>query len=132
MSERALEVALRIAHRRGATLVPAYLAVVPLQLPLDTALSRDRSIARPMLEAIEQQGSRAGVPTDPRIEVGRTHRHALERLYKAERFERTVADAGEGAVTADIDWLLERAPGEVVVLRPDSESAPREGLPPAA
>jgi hypothetical protein len=29
-------------------------------------------------------------------------------------------------------WLLDRAPGEVVVLRPDSPTAPREGLPPAA
>jgi EmrB/QacA subfamily drug resistance transporter len=132
VSERALEVALRIAHRRRATLVPAYLAVVPLQLPLDTSLSRDQGIARPMLDAIEQKGSRDGVPIDPRIEVGRTYRHALERLYKAERFDRTVADAGEGALTRDIDWLLERAPGEVVVLRPDSHTAPRERLPPAA
>jgi EmrB/QacA subfamily drug resistance transporter len=132
ISERALEVALRIARRRRATLVPAYLAVVPLQLPLDTAISRDRSIATPMLEAIEQKGSRDGVPVDTRVEVGRTYRHALERLYKTERFDRTVADAAEGALTGDIDWLLERAPGEVVVLRPDSHTTPREHLPPAA
>jgi hypothetical protein len=117
MSERALDVALRIAHRRRATLVPAYLAVVPLELPLDTAPSRDRTIATPMLEEIEQKGRRDGVSIDPRIEVGRTYRHALERLYKTDRFDRTVADAGVGALTSDIDWLLERAPGEVVVLR---------------
>jgi MFS family permease len=120
MSERALDVALRIAHRRRATLVPAYLAVVPLQLPLDTAPLRDRSIATPMLEAIEQKGSRDGVTIDSRIEVGRTHRHALERLYEAESYDRTVLDAGEGVLSDEVDWLLERAPGEVVVLRAGS------------
>jgi hypothetical protein len=77
-----------------------------------------------MLEAIEQKGNRDGVPIDSRIEVGRTYRHALERLYKTERFDRTVTDAGVGALTGDIDWLLERAPGEVVVLRADSPTAP--------
>jgi EmrB/QacA subfamily drug resistance transporter len=132
VSGRALDVALRMAHRQRATLVPAYLAVVPLQLPLDTALSRDRTIATPMLEAIEQKASRDGVPLDSRIEVGRTRRHALERVYEAQHFDRTVLDAGEGGLAEEIDWLLDRAPGEVVVLRPDSQTAPRKRLPPAA
>jgi hypothetical protein len=121
---RALDVALRMAHRQRATLVPAYLAVIPRQLPLDTAVSSDRSVAMPVLQAIEQRANRDGVPLDSRIEVGRTRRHALERLYKAERFDRTVLDAGEGGLADEIDWLLQRAPGEVVVLRPDSHAEP--------
>jgi EmrB/QacA subfamily drug resistance transporter len=131
VSGRALDVALRMAHRRRATLVPAYLSVVPRRLPLDTRISNDRGVAVPMLEEIEQKASRDGVPLDSRIEVGRTHRHALERLYETDQFDRTVLDAGEGALADEIDWLLERAPGEVVVLRDGSHAAPR-ALPPAA
>jgi hypothetical protein len=85
-----------------------------------------------MLEAIEQKGRRDGVPIDSRIEVGRTHRHALERLYETDHFDRTVLDAGEAVLADEIDWLLERAPGGVVVLREDSPTALGNRLPPAA
>jgi predicted MFS family arabinose efflux permease len=132
MSRHALDAALRIARRERATLVPAYLSVVPMQLPLDQPLSRDLGIAAPMLEAVEQKASQGGVPLDPRVEVGRTYRHALERLYEVEHFDRTVMDAGHGFGADDIDWLLERAPGEVVVVRPDGHAAPGQRVPPGA
>jgi hypothetical protein len=52
------------------------------------------------------------------VQSGRTYRHALDRLFEAERFDRTVIDAGEGFLPQDVAWLLEHVPGEVLVLRP--------------
>lgn len=122
LSEAALTAALRLAHAQGATLVPVFLAVVPLRLPFDSALPRQSAQALDLLEAIEQQASRAGVAVDARIERGRTARHALVQALRHERFARIVVPAetrrGEGFAPADIAWLLEHVPDELVVLRP--------------
>jgi len=122
ISERTLEAALRLARAEGAALVPAYIAEVPWHLPLDTPLSARCEVAMPLLESIEQRAAEQGIEVDSRIETGRTPRHALRRLLSAERFDRLVVPAAtsvsEGFDTADIAWLLETAPGEVVVLRP--------------
>jgi hypothetical protein len=76
----------------------------------------------PMLEAIERRATRLEVPVDSRIERGRTPRHALAQLIEHERFNRIVVPAqtsrSDGFPPNDIAWL-ERAPGEVAVLRPD-------------
>ena len=40
LSARALDAALRLARAEDATLVPVFLATVPLHLPLDTPLPR--------------------------------------------------------------------------------------------
>lgn len=122
LSEAALAAALRLAHAQEATLVPVFLAVVPLRLPFDSALPRQSAEALDLLEAIEQRAARAGVPVDARIERGRTARHALTQALRHERFARIVVPAetrtGEGFAPADIAWLLERVADEVVVLRP--------------
>jgi hypothetical protein len=77
----------------------------------------------PLLEAIERRATRLEVPVDSRIERGRTPRHALAQLIEHERFDRIVVPAqtsrSDGFPPDDIAWLLERAPGEVAVLRPD-------------
>ena len=74
-----------------------------------------------MLELIEQRASRAGVPVDSRIERGRSHRHALATLLEHERYDTLVVPArtstSDGFEPADVAWLLENAPGEVLVLR---------------
>ena len=107
---------------QGATLVPIFLAVVPLRLPLDSALPRQSAQALDLLEAIEQRAARAGVLVDARIERGRTARHALTDALTHEPFARIVVPAetraGEGFAPADIAWLLEHVADEVVVLRP--------------
>ncbi len=122
LSEPALDAALRLAGAQRATLVPVFLAVVPLRLPFDSALPRQSAAALDLLEAIEQRAARAGVPVDARIERGRTPRHALTEALRHERFARLVVPAetrpGEGFAAADIAWLLEHVPDEVVVLRP--------------
>ena len=123
ISRRALDAALRLARAEDATLMPAFLAVVPKQLPLDAALPRQAGIGMPVLEAIEQIATRAGVPVDSRIARGRSYRHALERLLDEERFDRVVVPATSnpqsGLSGDDLVWLLERVPAEVVILRPD-------------
>jgi nucleotide-binding universal stress UspA family protein len=122
ISRRAVDAALRLARAEGATLMPAYLAAVPKSLPLDCPIPREAEQAMAMLEAIEQRAVAKGVPVDARIERGRTYRHALARLLSEEQFDRVVVSAGatgtRGLSGDDLVWLLERAPAEVMILRP--------------
>ena len=60
LSRRALDAAMRLAQVEGATLMPAFLATVPLHLPLDAPLPKQCTIGMPLLEAIEQRAVRAG------------------------------------------------------------------------
>jgi hypothetical protein len=79
-----------------------------------------------LLEAVEQRAEHFGVPVDARIERGRTYRHALARLLEHERYDRIIVAAtshnGDGFSADDVAWLLEHAPGEIVVVRPDNGS----------
>ncbi len=122
ISRRAVDAALRLARAEGATLMPAYLAAVPKQLPLECAIPAEAARAMPMLEAIEQRATAQGVPVDARIERGRSYRHALQRLLEREEFDRVVVSAtatgGAGLSGDDLVWLLEKAPAEVLILRP--------------
>lgn len=123
LSEPALVAALRLARAEDATLVPVYLALVPLRLDVEVPLPREADAALTLLEAIEQRAARAHVPVDTRIERGRTVRHALRRLIEHERFERMVVPAGAGAAgegftPEDVAWLLAHVPAELIVLRP--------------
>jgi hypothetical protein len=125
LSRQALDAALRLCRAEDATLVPAYLARVPLTLPLDAPVPRQATEAMPILEAVEHRALSAGVPVDSRIERGRTYRHAVSELVRHERFDRIVAAAAtngsDGFSAEDIAWLLDHAPGEIVVLRPVAE-----------
>jgi nucleotide-binding universal stress UspA family protein len=125
LSRRALDAALRLAHAEDATLVPVFLARVPLHLPLDSPLPRQSEVAIPLQEAIEHRAAEFGVPVDARIQRGRSNRHALRQMIDRERFDRIViAAAAHGAPGFDADdvaWLLDNAEGEIVVLRPDQE-----------
>jgi nucleotide-binding universal stress UspA family protein len=122
ISRRAVDAALRLSRAEGATLMPAYLAQVPKSLPLDCPIPREAGQAMAMLEAIEQRAVAKGVPVDARIERGRTYRHALARLLAEEEFDRVVVSAGatgsHGLSGDDLVWLLEKAPAEVMILRP--------------
>jgi len=125
LSPRALDASLRLAGAEEATLVPVFLARVSLQLPLDTPLPRQSNIAIPLQEAIERRATKFGIPVDARIERGRTYRHALRQTMDHERFDRIVVAAAAhntpGFGPEDIAWILENAPGEILVLRPDHE-----------
>ena len=125
LSCRALDASLRLARAEDATLLPVFLARVPLTLPLDSPLPRQAAIAIPLQEAIEQRAAVFGVPVDARVERGRTYRHALRQTIANERFERIVIaaapDGGPGFGPDDVAWLLAHASGEIVVLRPGAE-----------
>ena len=106
--------------------MPAYLATVPLQLPLDCPLPKEAAAAMAMLEAIEQRAAAQEVEVDARIERGRTYRHALERLLDEEELRpRRRPRPGQPAARAsrgdDLVWLLRSAPAEVLILRPAPE-----------
>jgi hypothetical protein len=136
LSERALEAALRLAAAEHATLVPVFLALVPLDLPLDTPLPRQCSVGLPLLDVIEQRATAAGVPVDSRIERGRNRRHALRQAIAQERFDRIVMAAAThgrpGFDADDVAWLLDSAPGEIIVLRPSAEDQREPVLAPRA
>ncbi len=125
ISRRAVDAALRLSRAEGATLMPAYLAQVPKSLPLDCAIPKEAAQAMSMLEAIEQRASAQGVLIDARIERGRSYRHALARLLQSETFDRVVVSAtatgAAGLSGDDLVWLLEKAPAEVMILRPGPE-----------
>lgn len=133
VSQATLDATLRLARAQDATLVPAYLVEVPHHLSLESAAPvRETEAALPVLELIDQRASRAGVPVDSRIERGRSHRHALSTLIAHERFDTIVVPArtstSDGFEPADVAWLLEHAPGEVLVLRPEAGSIAAGGL----
>lgn len=75
----------------------------------------------PLLEAIERRATRLEVPVI-RGSSGDARRCTRWRNSSSERFDRIVVPAqtsrSDGFPPNDIAWL-ERAPGEVAVLRPD-------------
>jgi hypothetical protein len=116
-----LAAGIRIARAENAVLVPAYLAIVPLQFPEESPLKAQVEVAMPLLEAVEHAALRAGVPVDARIEKGRSPTHALQRLWEVEHFDRVVAPAptnGGGFSPKDLTWILAHAPAETLILRP--------------
>jgi len=127
LSISALDSALRIARIENATLVPAYLAPVPMSMPLSAPIASTCGRAFELQEAIERRAAVVGVPVDGRIGPGRTVRHALRELLEAERYDRIVVAAAtartDGLSATDVAWLLEHAPGEVAVVRPADEAA---------
>ena len=126
-----LAAAIRIARAEDATLVPAYLILVPLEYAPDSAMQKQVAVSVPLLEAVEHAALRAGVPVDARVESGRTPIHALQRLWAAEHFDRIVvpAPAGRspGFTPKDLTWMLTHAPSETVILRPDPARTATDG-----
>lgn len=122
ISRRAFEAAVRLAKAEDATIMPAFLARVPRTLPLDSPLPAQCSNGMPLLEAIEQRAEAQGVRVDARIARGRTYRDGLRRLLDEESFDRIIVSASDGRRTGlsadDLEWLLERVPAEVLILRP--------------
>ncbi len=125
ISRRAFEAAVRLAKAEDATIMPAFLARVPRNLPIDSALPAQSSDAMPLLEAIEQRAVAQGVEVDARVGRGRTYRDALQRLLDEEHFDRIIVSATDsprvGLSGDDLQWLLERVPAEVMILRPAPE-----------
>jgi hypothetical protein len=125
ISRRAFDAAVRLARMENATLMPCYLATVPLNLPLEAALPAQCLRAMPLLETIEQRAAAQEVAIDARIVRGRTYRDALRRILGDEQFDRVIVSAtsngGAGFSGDDLVWLLGSADAEVLILRPAPE-----------
>jgi nucleotide-binding universal stress UspA family protein len=129
ISRRAFEAAVRLAKAEDATIMPAFLARVPRQLPLDSPLPAQCGNGMPLLEAIEQRAHAQGIAVDARIGRGRSYRDALRRLLTDEQFDRIIVSATDsprkGLSADDLRWLLERVPAEVLILRPAPDDTRR-------
>ena len=129
ISRRAFEAAVRLARAENATIMPAFLARVPRTLPLDSPLPVQCTEGMPLLETIEQRAASQGVAVDSRVARGRTYRDALRRLLQQESFDRVIVSATDSPATGlsadDLEWLLERVPAEVMILRPAPDDTRR-------
>lgn len=122
LSRRALEAAMRLASVDDATLMPAFLATVPLHQSLESPLPKQCAIGMPLLEVIEQRAAAQHIPIDARVERGRSYRHALSRLLEREQFDRVIISAADDPRTGlsgdDLLWAIDHANAEVMILRP--------------
>ncbi len=129
ISRRAVEAAIRLAQAEGSTIVPAFLARVPRNLPIDSPLPAACAVGMPLLEAVEQRVAAEGIPVDARVSRGRTYRDALERLLAEEHFDRVIVSATEsprqGLSQDDLAWLLGNVPAEILILRPAPDDSRR-------
>ena len=129
ISRRAFEAAVRLAKAENATIMPAFLARVPRDIPLDSPLPTQCGYGMPVLEAIEQRAAAQGVAVDSRVARGRTYRDALRHLLDQESFDRVIVSATSnprrGLSADDLEWLLERVPAEVMILRPAPDDTRR-------
>ncbi len=129
ISRRSLEAAVRLAKAENAVVMPAFLASVPMNLPLETALPVQCARGMPLLEAIEQRLSSQGVSVDSRVGRGRSARDALRKLLDEEHFDRIIVSADEdpraGLGYDDLRWMLERVPAEILILRTAPEDTRR-------
>ncbi len=125
ISRRSLEAAVRLARAEDATIMPAFLATVPRHLPIDAPLPAQCLQAMPLLEAIEQKAIAAGVRVDARVGRGRSYRDALRHVIADEPVDRIIVSASgnprSGLNPQDLQWLLAKAPSEVLILRPGPE-----------
>jgi hypothetical protein len=79
ISQRAFDAAVRLAKAENATIMPAYLARVPRNLPLEAPLPAACAVGMPLLDAIEQAPAhrafrwmrawRAAAPTETRSTI---------------------------------------------------------------
>ena len=129
ISRRSFEAAVRLAKAENATVMPAFLARVPMDLPLESALPVQCASGMPLLEAIEQRLSAQGIPVESRVGRGRSARDALRKLLEQEQFDRIIVSADEdphvGLSYDDLRWLLDRVPAEIMILRPAPEDTRR-------
>lgn len=122
ISRRAFEAATRLAKAENAIIMPAFLARVPMNLPLDTPVPRQCESGMPLLDAIEQRVASLGIPVESRVARGRSYRDALRHLLENEQFDRIIVSVPEnersGLTHDDLLWLIDRVPAEIMLLRP--------------
>jgi len=118
ISRRAFEASVRLAKAENATIMPAFLVIVPMGLPLEAALPERCMKGMPLLEVIEQRASSQGAQVESRVSRGRSYRHALQRLLAEESFDRIIVSVNRSTRLEDLEWLFHHVPAEILVLQP--------------
>ena len=117
-----------------ATLVPVFLARVPLAPPARRAAAAPVAIAIPLQEAIEQRATEFGVPVDARIERGphlppRAAADDRAGALRPDRDRRRRRTAAPGSTPTTSPGCSTTPPGEIVVLRPSADDPARRRAP---
>jgi hypothetical protein len=129
ISRRSFEAAVRLAKAENAIVMPAFLAIVPMDLPPEAPLPLQCAHGMPLLETVEQRLASQGIAVDSRVGRGRSARDALRSILDQEQFDRIIVSADEdphsGLGYEDLRWLLEHVPAEILILRPAPEDTRR-------
>jgi hypothetical protein len=117
----ALEHAQALAGPEGEVVLVSVL-VVPVTQPLDAVLERRVSEACRVLDDGERSVGRSPAAFDTRLVRARSFAKGVLETMASERFDMLVVegrrDQFANEAGAQIDALLERAPGTVVLVRP--------------
>ena len=125
ISRRSFEAAVRLAKAENATVMPAFLARVPMNLPLESALPVQCAERHAAARGDRAATSAQGIPVDSRVGRGRSARDALRKLLEQEQFDRIIVSADEDPhVRAEL-----RRPAMAARARPrgDPDSPPGSG-----
>ena len=118
ISRRSFEAAVRLAKAENATIMPAYLVIVPMGMSLEAALPEQCTEGMPLLEVIEQRANAQGARVESRVSRGRSYRNALQRLLAEESFDRIIVSVNDSTKLEDLEWLFHRVPTEILALQP--------------
>ena len=128
-SERAVELACRLAADHSATLVAVVVVEIPPLLPLDAHMVEEEAAARALLERAGATADAYGVRFSPRIVRGREAADAIVKLVRSEHSElvviggssRSKTSSVAGNLGATVRRVLETAPCRVLLVAPVSE-----------
>jgi len=128
-SERAVELACRLAADNAATLVAVVVIEIPPQLPLDAHMLEEEASARGVLERAGATADGYGVRLSPRIVRAREPADAIVELARSEHTEivvlggssRSKTSSAAGNLGATARRVLETAPCRVLLVAPGPE-----------
>ena len=129
ISRRSFEASVRLAKAENAIVMPAFLAIVPMDLPPEAPLPLQCGQGMALVETVEQRLASQGIVVDSRVGRGRSARDALRSILDQEHVDRIIVSADEDRHTGlgydDLRWLLEHVPAEILILRPAPEDTRR-------
>jgi nucleotide-binding universal stress UspA family protein len=128
-SERAVELACRLAADRSATLVAVAVVEIPQLLPLDAHMVEEEAAARALLERAGATADAYGIRLSARIVRAREAADAIVELARSEHAELVVIGGSSrsktslvaGTLGATVRRVLETAPCRVLLVAPVPE-----------
>jgi nucleotide-binding universal stress UspA family protein len=117
-SERAMDVACRLAADRGATIAAVSVVEVPPVLPLDAHMDAEEREAHRLLERAAAIGDSYGVSVTPRIVHARDAAEAVVAEAERRRTEVVVIGAPRrrGTIGTTVEHVLKKAPCRVMIV----------------